>query len=106
MRIQISYFDPSCPELKVVDGQNMTVIANNQDKYDSIMASITDPEREITNITEEELPPLSFTPLLIVIVLSIVSFGHRSRPLFIVVTCLSAPLRLLVLVTRICGFPV
>ena len=58
MRTQISYFDPRCPELEVVDGQNMTVITNNQDECDAIMASITDPERGITNITEEELPPL------------------------------------------------
>ena len=58
MRKSISYFDPTAPELEVVDGQNMTIIANNQDEYDSIMASITNPEREITNITEEELPPL------------------------------------------------
>lgn len=53
---KISYFDPRCPELPVVDGQNITVIANNDEEYDSIMATITNPERGITNITEEELP--------------------------------------------------
>jgi hypothetical protein len=55
MRKQISYYDPRCPELEVVDGRNMTVIANSQEEYDEIMLSITDPEREVTNIQEKEL---------------------------------------------------
>jgi len=58
MRKEISYFDPRCPELEVVDGRNIFgIIANSQEDYDNIMAIITNPEREITNIVEEDLPP-------------------------------------------------
>ena len=57
MKLQISYFDPLVTEIKPNDlGQNMVVIANNQDEYDSIMDAITNPKRRITNITEEQLP--------------------------------------------------
>jgi len=59
MRRSISYFDPRCPELEVVDGRNMTVITNTQEEYDATMAVLNDPERGITNIIEEDLPPLS-----------------------------------------------
>jgi len=59
MRKQITYFDPRCPELEVDEhGRNMTVITNNQEEYDAVMASLNDPERGITNITTEELEPL------------------------------------------------
>jgi hypothetical protein len=59
MRKAISYYDPRCPELKKnKQGQNMfgdnAVIATSQEDYDSTMASITNPERGITNITETD----------------------------------------------------
>jgi len=60
---KISYYDPRCPELEVNEqGQNMTVEANNQDEYEAHMTAITNPEREITNVTEEDLPPLPVEP--------------------------------------------
>jgi len=58
MRRSISYFDPRCPELEVVDGRNMTVITNNEQEYTATMAVLNDPERGITNIVEEDLPDL------------------------------------------------
>ena len=56
MKIQISYYDPRVTELPVINNQNMTVIANNSEEYEAHIAALTNPERGITNITEEQLP--------------------------------------------------